>query len=603
MGKLLLAVCVVLVWCTGPRVQAEDGVGKWQITLASRQLDLTSHQARQTLTLSLTNVGERNLNSFYVAVDSILTGKVAYIGAHLKSGSDEPPLLPVTPVPLKGKKDVEGYQVMLTSSVEPENVVTVVIEMMLISSVVPFPKEISQNEKQLVQFSANAYILSPYPIKTQSTTVVLATTTIESFSRVAPTSTSDNEITYGPYSNMDPYSSARVTIHYENNGPFLTVEALDRLIEISHWGNIAVEEHVHVKHTGATLKGSYSRFDYQRIPNSGISSVKSFKTLLPAAAADVYYRDEIGNISTSNLRVDEDYVELELRPRFPLFGGWQTRYYIGYNLPSYEYLYHSGSHYLLTMRLVDHVMDDQLVRDLTLRIVLPEGAKNIAFQPPYLVDQQPDEIIQTYLDTVGRPVVVVKGRNLVEQHIQDFKLSYDFESWMLLQEPLLVVVALYAFFILIIIVVRLDFSITKDVAVLAKQQASVILEKILGLHDRRSAVLDRYTDTIASFKQSKNSQTFRRTKKSLDDQFKSFSDSIGKCSKDLQGIDADGSAKVTDLQRKSSDLKVIVDESCTLAERLVAERITKQQYLSDEKGNTSRMQRLQQDINSIVKTL
>ena len=66
---------------------------------------------------------------------------------------------------------------------------------------------------------------------------------------------------------------------------------------------------------GAILRGSYSRFDHQRVPNSGASSVKSFKTILPAAAADVYYRDEIGNISTSNLRVDEDYVELELRPR------------------------------------------------------------------------------------------------------------------------------------------------------------------------------------------------------------------------------------------------------------------------------------------------
>ena len=85
MGKLLLVVCVVLVSCTGPHVQAEDGVGQWQITLASRKLDLTSHQARQSLTLSLTNVGERNLNSFYVAVDSILAGKIAYIGAHVSS--------------------------------------------------------------------------------------------------------------------------------------------------------------------------------------------------------------------------------------------------------------------------------------------------------------------------------------------------------------------------------------------------------------------------------------------------------------------------------------------------------------------------------------
>ena len=109
------------------------------------------------------------------------------------------------------------------------------------------------------------------------------------------------------------------------------------------------------------------------------------------------------------------------------------------------------------------------------------------------MDQQPNEVIKTYLDTVGRPVVVVTKNNLVEQHIQDFEvhcpcvphdilylfhsplplslslspslpspqLTYDYESWMLLQEPLLVVVALYGFFLLIIVIVRLDFSITK----------------------------------------------------------------------------------------------------------------------------------------------
>ena len=38
----------------------------------------------------------------------------------------------------------------------------------------------------------------------------------------------------------------------------------------------------------------------------------------------------------------DDSVDLELKPRFPLFGGWQTRYYIGYNVPTYEYLYNSG---------------------------------------------------------------------------------------------------------------------------------------------------------------------------------------------------------------------------------------------------------------------
>ena len=42
------------------------------------------------------------------------------------------------------------------------------------------------------------------------------------------------------------------------------------------------------------------------------------------------------------MRVLPDEVELELRPRFPLFGGWRTHYVIGYTVPVYEYLYRSG---------------------------------------------------------------------------------------------------------------------------------------------------------------------------------------------------------------------------------------------------------------------
>ena len=64
---------------------------------------------------------------------------------------------------------------------------------------------------------------------------------------------------------------------------------------------------------GAILKGAFSRYDFQR--NSGASAVKSYTTLLPAAAQDLYYRDEIGNISTSNARTEEEFVSLELRPR------------------------------------------------------------------------------------------------------------------------------------------------------------------------------------------------------------------------------------------------------------------------------------------------
>ena len=113
---------------------------------------------------------------------------------------------------------------------------------------------------------------------------------------------------------------------------------------------------------------------------------QAIKTILPASAKDVYYRDEIGNISTSNLRVAMDSVELELRPRFPLFGGWKTHYTLGYNVPAYEYLFNllgQPSQFALRMRVLDHVFDDMVVDELVVRVVLPEGVRDVALETPY----------------------------------------------------------------------------------------------------------------------------------------------------------------------------------------------------------------------------
>ena len=76
-------------------------------------------------------------------------------------------------------------------------------------------------------------------------------------------------------------------MHYENNNPFLVVSSMTRVIEVSHWGNIAVEETYDVYHSGAKLKGSFSRYDYQRTQD-GYSSIKSYKVrFLPRAAQRV----------------------------------------------------------------------------------------------------------------------------------------------------------------------------------------------------------------------------------------------------------------------------------------------------------------------------
>lgn len=63
------------------------------------------------------------------------------------------------------------------------------------------------------------------------------------------------------------------------------------------------------------------------------TALRGFTATLPAGAKDIYYRDQIGNISTSAIRYVPGAVELRIEPRFPLFGGWKTQFYQGYNVP------------------------------------------------------------------------------------------------------------------------------------------------------------------------------------------------------------------------------------------------------------------------------
>lgn len=158
----------------------------------------------------------------------------------------------------------------------------------------------------------------------------------------------------------------------------------------------------------------------------------------------------------------KDSVELDLRPRFPLFGGWKTHYTIGYNVPSFEYLFNNGDQYVLKMRVIDHIFDDMAIDKATIKIILPEGCSTIKLIPPYSVQRLPDQVHYTYLDTVGRPVIVFTKQNLVESHISDFNLKYSFSKARMIQEPLLIIGFLYTLFLIVIVWTRLDFSITKD---------------------------------------------------------------------------------------------------------------------------------------------
>jgi len=430
------------------------------ITTCDRSIDMSTQLVKMQHKLVLQNNGQGAVKTFLFSIDPSLKEKVSFIEATF--GNNDKTYLRVSETKVQSDLDKAFWKVELKSALAAGASTTVNVEVVLGGALQMFPAAITQKEKQLVKLTANLYAFLPYTVTTQSTTVQLASSNVESYTKVKPVSLSDTTVSYGPYSNTAPFTEAEMVIHGENNSPMLVVTRLERVIELSMWGNIAVEETIDVAHKGALLKGSFSRYEYQR-ENSGVSSVKNFKTLLPAASKDVYYRDDIGNISTSHMKVMDDAVELDLRPRFPLFGGWKTHYVIGYNVPSYEYLYYSGDKHVLNMRLVDHIFDDMLVEETEVKVILPEGITNIELNTPYSMTRRDDDKHYTYLDTTGRTVVTFyTDKLLTENHIQDFQIGFTYPHRSMVMEPLLLVSAFFLLYLVTIIYVRLDFSIIRD---------------------------------------------------------------------------------------------------------------------------------------------
>uniref|UniRef100_A0A7S3LZI6 Dolichyl-diphosphooligosaccharide--protein glycosyltransferase subunit 1 n=1 Tax=Spumella elongata TaxID=89044 RepID=A0A7S3LZI6_9STRA len=341
----------------------------------------------------------------------------------------------------------------------------------------PYPAEITQREPQFIRLKDSHYFLSPYATETQKTTVKLASPTVESFTKLAPFTNRGNSLQFGPYENIAPYSASEASVHYLNNFPFAKFSTMTRELEVSHWGSIAVEEIYELQHAGAKLAGGFSRIDYQMM-RGGPGASPSFRSVvatLPAQASGIYYRDQIGNISTSTVRhLPDGELELELESRFPIFGGWKTQFYLGYSVPTENWITTDGAdRYNLKLDFFT-AFDNVWVEDMELKVVLPEGCENIKVNVPYAVEQSSARRF-TYLDSElngGRPVIILRAKNLVSEHDKQVTISYTFAKKRIYVEPLMLVATFFVFFVLCSLLSRTGSAATSTKAKKAATSAA-----------------------------------------------------------------------------------------------------------------------------------
>lgn len=342
----------------------------------------------------------------------------------------------------------------------------------------PYPDEISQIARHGVLYEGALHVTSPYPVAAEETTVVYADpppaeevedkrASASPLINASPTEgalAAPGSVKWGPYSDLGAWSRSEETlqVRWIRDKPLVYSDRVVREVTAYPWTGVSERLDFRVSNGGAKMRGSFSRFHH--LQGGFVKAINDFNVVLPREAADVYYRDEIGNISTSSVSRDTavpsqnllpqgfgglEGTVLNAVPRYPLLGGWKATFELGYTVPwgSQVQRLSGGRHRLTT--LYGSPLFPVTVGELELRIVLPEGARNPRLSLPHGLTgvEVSEDTKVTWFDVHGRPVVVLRGKDLIEDHRVPLTVEFEYSMLWMLKEPLMILAALAAIYL------------------------------------------------------------------------------------------------------------------------------------------------------------
>jgi oligosaccharyltransferase complex subunit alpha (ribophorin I) len=314
----------------------------------------------------------------------------------------------------------------------------------------------------------------------------------------------------GEEADDDAAASNGLSVHFLMDEPLVRGRRVVREVQVSHWGNVYFEETYLVRNDGPSLQGEFSRRRYSDRSQHRGHMFENLRARLPSGSRWIYFRDAIGNVSTSEVHRlpaggggknsgkggsgKEDgaggtgggSVVVDLGQRYPLLGGWEVDFVLGYSLPLGSALSRvsssTGSSSTLgagRMRLrvaLPATIEGMYVDELEVRVVLPEGAKRVAHAAPSAPNALAAlERKSTYLDAPwgpGRPVLVLRLPNAVPDHgSARLTVEYSLTALDMLRKPALLAVAFAGVFAALALANRADFSIAPSAAGAAAAKA------------------------------------------------------------------------------------------------------------------------------------
>jgi oligosaccharyltransferase complex subunit alpha (ribophorin I) len=289
-------------------------------------------------------------------------------------------------------------------------------------------------------YNLDAYAPSSYQTETQKTKIKFPSSNVPDYTITSKLkSGSDPEkqgstYTYGPYTKVAPGATYPISVRFESTKPILASSLLERDIEVSFWGgNLAVEERYWLRNDGANLSKNFDRVEWAKVSYGGFvatSALQELKYPLKPGSVDPYFTDDVGNVSTSRYRPGKPGrdANLELKPRYPVFGGWKYSFRVGWNNQLSAFLRKIGAEsYILKVPFIEGPTASEGIQydQVVVRVILPEGATDVKYE---VVDGKTPSGLphasriessisthRTFMDTVGRTALTLKVDNLSDE--------------------------------------------------------------------------------------------------------------------------------------------------------------------------------------------
>ncbi|KAJ7433837.1 Ribophorin I [Mycena galericulata] len=387
---------------------------------------------------------------------------------------------------------VHLLDITLPQSLGLNATVNIVLETIQTHATYPWPERASQQDDQAIKYKTDLFVLSPYHTSVQRTKIRSPSPTVHSyttpekvevFTLDAAVTKTGTTITYGPYNNIVPSANEEfiskhqqpVVVHFNYEYAVAEVPKLKRAAEISHWGaNLNIQDEIHLRNAGPSLKGHFSRLEHQTqafYKRAAAHVIPGVTLHLPAGIRNTYYYDLIGNVSTSRLRTapsvpkhaqTNQYSVLELKPRYPIMGGWNYSFTLGWDAPledsaSWD---KSTGKYIVQVPVLTPI-PATVVNEAEVTIILPEGATNVEFATPFPAVSSSMTTHTTYLDTIGRPAITLHFKDLTEKHALPIFVSYNVPFSAHLKKPIAVAIAFFSVFAFALVTRRIDLRIHK----------------------------------------------------------------------------------------------------------------------------------------------